>query len=148
MCRRAGYGRLDVPACRPAGWFRGRMVIPDGLERRVEHGQVCRPVQVERALEQVDRRGPGQHRAVDVGAMVEEVLLDGERSHAVAEQDQRQVPKRLGGCSAELRREARGGATTDEATVGRGPEPARVSPLSVSAASRSATTGGRSRWLF
>jgi hypothetical protein len=33
MCRRAGNSRLDVPACRPAWWFRDRMVIPDGLVR-------------------------------------------------------------------------------------------------------------------
>jgi hypothetical protein len=33
MCRRAGYGRLDVPACRLAGWFGDRVVIPDGLVR-------------------------------------------------------------------------------------------------------------------
>ena len=31
MCRRAGYCRLDVPASRPAEWFRDRMVIPEGL---------------------------------------------------------------------------------------------------------------------
>jgi hypothetical protein len=31
MCQGAGYGRLDVPACRLAGWFRVRMVMPDGL---------------------------------------------------------------------------------------------------------------------
>ena len=38
MCRRAGYCRLDVPACRPAGWFRDRVVIPDGLVRSRRRG--------------------------------------------------------------------------------------------------------------
>jgi hypothetical protein len=62
-----------------------------GLERRVEHGQVQRLVQVQRRFEQVDRRSPGQHHAVDVGAVVKQVLLYGERPHAVPEQDERQV---------------------------------------------------------
>ena len=38
MCRRAGYCRLDVPSCRPAGWFRDRMVMPDGLVRSRRRG--------------------------------------------------------------------------------------------------------------
>jgi hypothetical protein len=33
MSQRAGYCRLDVPACRPAGSLRDRMVMPDGLVR-------------------------------------------------------------------------------------------------------------------
>jgi hypothetical protein len=38
MCQRAGYGRLDVPESRLAGWFRDRMVIPEGLVRN-QRGQ-------------------------------------------------------------------------------------------------------------
>jgi len=39
MCQRAGYGRLDVPESRLAGWFRDRMVIPEGLVRNRRRGQ-------------------------------------------------------------------------------------------------------------
>ena len=46
---------------------------------------------LEGALEQVDSRRPGQHHAVGGVAVVEQVLLDGERPHAVAEQDERQA---------------------------------------------------------
>ena len=38
MCRRAGNSRLDVPACRLAGGFRDRMLVPDGLVRSRRRG--------------------------------------------------------------------------------------------------------------
>ena len=46
-------------------------------------------VQVDVGLEEVERRGCGEHGGVDVFAVVEEVLLYGVRAHAVADQHQR-----------------------------------------------------------
>ena len=59
------------------------------LERGVERRQVGRLGGVDAAGEHVDRGGARQDGGVDVGAAVEQVLLQGERTHAVAEQDER-----------------------------------------------------------
>ena len=59
------------------------------LERRVERGQVGRLRRVDAAGDDVDGRRARQHRGVDVGAAVEQVLLQGERTHAVTEQHER-----------------------------------------------------------
>jgi hypothetical protein len=45
MCRRAGYCRHDVPACRLAGWFRDWIVIPDGLVRNRRQGRGSRALE-------------------------------------------------------------------------------------------------------
>src|SRR6266545_6365137 len=53
------------------------------LERRVEHRQIQRLVQVERRFEPVECGGAGERDGGDLVAVVEQVLLSGERAHAV-----------------------------------------------------------------
>jgi len=64
-------------------------------ERRVEHGQLDRGVEVQCGFEQVQRGGAGQRHGVELGAVPEQVLLTGERSEAV--RDQRKLQRRVGG---------------------------------------------------
>ena len=56
------------------------------FERGVERRQVGRLGRVDAGGDHVDGRRAREHGAVDVVAAVEEVLLEGERAHAVAEQ--------------------------------------------------------------
>ena len=85
----AAEGVRDVPVDLLLVAAQPVVVGAGGRERGVERREVERRVEVERRLEQVERRGAGEHHRVHVGAVVEHVLLDGERAHAVAQQHQR-----------------------------------------------------------
>ena len=61
------------------------------LEGLVEGAQVRRLVGVEDGDEPAHLGAAGQHHGVDLGGVVEQVLLGGERPHAVAHQPERQV---------------------------------------------------------
>jgi hypothetical protein len=68
------------------------------MRGRVDQLGVARLVQVEEGLEEVERGCGGEHGGVDVEAVVEELLLHGVRTHAVADQHQRDRRGRLRAC--------------------------------------------------
>ena len=72
------------------------------LERGVERAEVDLLGGVDAGGDDIHRRRPGQHGRIEVAAVVEQVLLEGERPHAVADDDEWDAGMFRAGQRAEL----------------------------------------------
>jgi hypothetical protein len=75
---------------------------PGRLERRVERTEVDLLRRVHARRDDVDGGGAGKHRGVEPAAVVEQVALQRERAHAVAEDDEREARVLAAGDPAQL----------------------------------------------